>query len=381
MLRLARHLTRRVIALHHDPALHDVLATLRWVDHMLGCRSGVRTWSAARRLLVTWSHADQVYRCCQRAGVAPGQLYQWLSPTGAVSPELFDRDQQYHADNAHPARVQPVSFVLDSLAYALAPYLGAVMTQALQMQMTDLAFPQVDDQPVPDLLLLDTGATRPGQLPTFLGGDRSRTLAHLLLDDSAAALAPAAYLAQVTSALDRLTTTPEAEDAWLVVAAVLGDRAPDEPIREHLTTVVRGTDLAAVVQRVPTVGRLAVRVICQHARSLPADIHGQVRTALVAIAQQHATPSYRAAGDTISDTAGDGDSRATLLQAAQHLALSGASVAEVLDQFVSIVIDLCTVWPAFARWCRPIIERVWDEVPPDQAARLAQLVLYLRACV
>ncbi len=379
MLRLTRLLTHKFLSMQQGDELHDFLAVLQWISFMLGRRSDVRAWPVGRRMLVVWSHAHYVYRVCRHARVAPGQLRTWFSPGDAISPELFDQNEEYRTDNAHPSRVDPTTFILDGLAYALDNAAVLVCTDALRGRITDLAFPRVADQPFPYLLLLDVGSQRPSGIPSFLGGDRSTRLAPLLLDERAAELDPQIYQAQVTTALDQLADTPDDETGWAVLDAVVGDREPVTTIKEQVATVVRQTDFVALLQRNTPVALLALRVAGQQVAYLPEDVRQHLRDTLVRSARVLAAQPRH---DTRGAHGGDEqpiDARRVVLQAVHNLALGSGNPDEVFDQFVDILMQMSMAWPEFAQLCRPMIERLGQALPVEQAHHFLRLILYLRA--
>ncbi len=379
MLHLTRRLTHKFLSKQQGDDLHDFLAVLQWISFMIGRRSDVRAWPAGRRMLVVWSHAHHIYRVCHNAGVAPGQLRTWFSPADAISPELFVQNEEYRTDNAHPSRVDSTTFILDGLAYALDNAAVPVCTDALRRRITDLAFPHVADQPFPYLLLLDVGSQRPSEIPSFLGGDRSTRLAPLLLDERAAELNPQIYQAQVTTALDQLADTPENEAAWAVLDVVVGDREPVTPIKEQVAMVVRQTDFVALLQRNTPVALLALRVTGQQMPYLPEDVRQHLRDSLVRTAGVLAAqPRHNPSG---ADDGGEQaiDARRVVLQAAHTMALGSGNPDEVFDQFVDILMQMSMAWPEFAQWCRPIIERLGQALPVEQAHHFLRLILYLRA--
>jgi hypothetical protein len=380
---LVRRLVRALLGTMDGDAMTDFLAVLRWVDHTLGRRHEVRWWPPAQRLAVTWSHAHHLCRVYAAAGIAPGQL-DTLFDVGdeQVSPELFERNPQYWSDSAHPLRVRPATLVLDGVAYGLT---GAetLLTPELHAHLAAIAFPYTDDQPFPNVVLLDALTGMPSGLPSFVGGDRGTTLTPLLQHDTSV-LAAASLAQHVEAMCDRIMQDAHDIQAWAVLFAILHDRQPPAPVVEQVARVIHRTDfVGAVTNSAAADGLFILQTAALQAPYLPHAAQQHLRDALVPIARFLAAQGMRSEPSIQIETAHQEedapDPRASMLQVVQTLSLTCTTGGEAVQLFSTMLIDIVGVWPDLARRCRPIVTRLWAELPTDQAHHLWPLVLYIRA--
>lgn len=383
IIRLARRLCWRLLHGINTGHIMEYLTVVQWLDQSLGLRGEVRQWTVVRRLTSVWSAGDQIYRSIMRAGAQPGALASWFQDDLAViSPELFDRQPAYHLDDARPGHVQALTLILDGLVYATDHAQKDVFTPDLQAGFARMAFPEVNGQPFPHVHLINIPLTKASDFPSFLGGDRSYALQTLLAQDAATIVSRDSLTKSIEIACSRIMENSADIDAWSLIFGILGNRPADPETTSRVSTAIHGTDFGTLLAHDLENGLLTLQIAAHQVAHVSADTRHYLRDTLIRVAAslnsaQSAQRLARVPGRHADDA--QFDVRAILLQVAQTLALGQAISSQAVEQFATMVTDMLALCPQMAAWCEPIIQRLWESLPIEQAQALWPLVLYLRA--
>jgi hypothetical protein len=382
--RLARRVCRHALSAEAKGELDAFVAVLKWTSDEFELWNDTQGWSHTVRLAMVWAHTHRLISILISRGV-PLQPITSIVASGdqRISVRIFRREPEYNHDIANPRHVSPTAFVLAGLSYAIGTRGEHFLWGDLREILKNAAFPtpEIEGIRLPDLqLLLDSSQAQDG-LCSFLGGDRGEKLSPLLGTD-ARCLSRASLKNIAEMALNALAKKEDGVGPWIQLSAVLGDLPPYEDLIDGLKNGIRQTSFVEIFAKDIMEGTYAISAASLQASNIHDDeVCGHLKDQLQKIAVLLAG---RSSGETASDApTSEKQIRRkacfALLDSALKTAVVTGSDEKAVQEFVDIVTQLAQTWPEIVPDIAPIVQRLWEDLPPAYAQSVATLHVLCRS--
>jgi len=349
------------------------LALANWISHRLAHWDQFRRLPTPMQITLCWAHSERVFR----SFVAAGAPSDWIQKTfeGAerrLHSDIFRPREGFWRDLAHPRRVDSLIFALSGIAYGLGEDLARLMRSRISQEVSEMATVSSEGLTVPALplfLMRDLGENSAG---SFLGADFRDSIAPGLSDAGQNAIAtykPVEVAQHAIEAVKESVVSP----AWLQIYATFSDLPPSNefPLRELFEEV----DLESVIRSDVRLGQAAMQTVCSQLIHIEDEqVWKSVRDRVVAIS---------ALVHELDRTGIDDEDRSNLLsglvESAFLLATAAPEERSPAEEFAWILGQMIFEASDLAEVVRPIVFRLWNELPAVEAIRLQQFLTRLRA--
>lgn len=382
--RLARRVITGLLNAEGEQEFEAFLAILKWVNDEFNHRPDMRIWPSHIRLAMVWAHAHRLFSIFSSLGAPVLRLRDTFNQMRQRIPfETFDRVPGYWFDVSHPRQVSRVPFLLGGLSYSLGEEAAEFLEKGLRDLVTALAFHEMDGKwvPVPPLLRDVTQARN--SLGSFLGGDRGERLSSLLGAEDTGEFT--CYSPQVL-AEQAVSTLAEASDefsAWLLLHAILGDLPPREDLADRFKVTIRQTDFAGLFKKNPGLGCIAIETSSLQVINVGDEyLRSHLKDQLVKIAQLFAgleSDDVDCSTASADDFGKPRDMCLVLIESALNISIAAQPPEDVIAEFATLLTQLVNAWQSMISVCRPIVQRLYEELPIAQAQQFSTLLVRLRA--
>ncbi len=381
-----RRLTTWVVAMllgrEGRAELDAFFALLGWFDREYVRRPDAHDWAPQVRLALVWAHAQRIFSILVATGASAPRLTQALGqPSPYLSDEVLKRARVDWFDIAHPKRAgaAPMSFVLAGLSYALGEQADEFVAHAFKA-LAVLDAPEADDTPddapLAALLVLDP-AQAENRLGSFLGMPILDAFPSLRSPDAGNALTQESLHDLVVVAIRVLEQREDDVQAWATLHIILGDLPPYADIADRLRAILRALPLAELVARDEGAGIAALRVACLQAIHGDTAVRDHLRDQLVRIAGRWAADAANL--QTADQTEVIRIRGVALFTEAIHLCGTSASTSDIVNSLIDLLTALVEAWADLGPIFRPLVERLYEELPASESSRVVPLLVTLRA--
>ncbi|MBB4637517.1 hypothetical protein [Longimicrobium terrae] len=372
--RLARRVALRLLSSANEPEIEAFLALLQWTEQRIREDRTARAWNPAGQLAATWLHAGALFRSFTAAGLKAEWLRQAFDQRGSrLNRGLFERDEDYSLDIAHPSRAQRLLLLMTGLDYAFE---GTLLSQDTKLQdaASESAFYLGVPERRPRLEFLQDTALAKNALRSFLGRNRGAAISALTGLDLSGLASAGALRRFAEETVEKLQAGKD--EGWAQLWVVSRDLPIHEDLQQKVRDAVLKTDFAKYIRQDRDHGRMAlVAAANQSAGWGSAEVSEHLEAALLGIAAHFA--GIEGGGDgldaeleVISDL---------LLDVALRVAWQQESVVRVAEKFAQLASRIVDAWPYLAGEWAFAAERLWAELPIECARPLASLVVHIRA--
>jgi len=382
--RLVGRICTRLFHVKGKRTLEAFLALLKWTNDEFALWNETHVWSHPVRLAMVWAHTHRLFSTLVSGGIPSGRIKHIVSKADQRIPvQIFRRELEYRLDIANPRHVNRIRFLLAGLSYALGERAEHFLSGDSRKALAREAFPTPETEGIrlPNLqLLMDSSQARDG-LGSFLGGDQGDKLLPLLGKD-ALCLSRASLKSVVEMAIDKLTKKEGESVPWIQLSAVLSDLPPYEGVVDRLNNGIKQTDFVDIFQKDIRVGTYAFSVASLQASNIRDDklcrhLQGQLLRIAKLLADRHLDKSHSNAA--LLGTALHRKACSILLDAALNISVASRSDETAVREFVEIVTQMVNTWPEIVPVIAPIVQRLWEELPPAYAQPLAILHVLCRS--
>jgi len=384
---LFRRLARRtVVRLFNDAGKQDFrafLAILKWVNEEFGYWSEARGWPANMKLAMVWSHAHRLMTAFVSIGVPTDWLQKTFDRPGQRIPrEAFERDPDLWLDVANPRQINHAAFLFSGLASALGDEAEEVLDERTGSALAAEAFWRLSGKLFPALPLLKDVTQARNSLFSFLGSDRGQIMSSLFGAEAGGLFARSSLHDAVSVALDTLEKSGNDSRAWTQLHAVLGELPIYEDMADHLKTVLCGSSFVGLFEEDLQKGILALQLASSQAVNLADEnLRCHVRSKLLEVARLLAGRELRERNRAAAEPDGGVEQHeaiSLLLESALNLSVAARPSANVYAEFSGILTQLWDAWPVMVAVCRPMIQRLCEEIPVSYAQHFWPLFLQIR---
>lgn len=372
--RLARRIALRLLSSANELDIEAFLALLHWTEQRIREDRTARAWNPAGQLAATWLHAGALFRSFTAAGMKAEWLRQVFDQRESrLNRSLFERDEEYSLDIAHPSRAQRLSLLMTGLDYAFEGTLVAQDTKLHDAASESAFYPDVPERR-PRLEFLQDAALAKNALCSFLGRDRGAAISALTGSDLSNLVSAGALRRFAEETVEGLQTGKD--EGWAQLYVVSRDLPIHQDLQDKVRAAVLATDFAAYIRHDRDHGRMALVVAAnQSAGWGSAEVGEHLEKALLGIAAYFAGGGGEGGGtdaevEVISDL---------LLDVALRVAWQQGEVVRVAEKFAQLASRIVNTWPYLAGEWAFAAERLWAELPIDCARPLARLAVHIRA--
>lgn len=382
--RLARRVITRLLSTKGEQEFEAFLAILKWVNDEFNHQPDMRICSPHIRLAMVWAHAHRLFSIFSSLGAPVLRLRDTFNQMRQRIPlETFERVPDYWFDITHPRQVSRVTFLLGGLFYSFGEEAAGFLEKGLQDLFTREAFHEMDGKWVPVAPLLRDLTQARNSLGSFLGGDRGERLSSLLRTEDASDFARLSLQGLAEQAVDTLTEASDEFSAWLLLHAVLGDLPPREDLAYRLKTTMRETDFVGLFEKDAGLGYIAIQTASLQVINLGDEhLRDHLKDQLVKIAQLFAglEAGEVDCGTVSADDFGESrDVFLLLIESALNISIAAQPPQDVIAEFAALLAQLVRAWQSMIPVCRPIVQRLYEELPIAQAQQFSTLLVRLRA--
>lgn len=377
--RLARRVIRNL--LESDKHEFDAyFSVLNWTNTDFNLWPDTRDIHAHIRLLLVWAHAHRIFAIFKSIGAPVDWLEGVFKPYQPITSDLFERDQSLFYDVANPKQLSRPRLVVSGFQYCL----GEVASNYLDETTKDLflkeVFTEIGGKPGPHLTLIRDFSQATNALGSFLGGSFVSVLNSILGENVSSIFGHDALQLLVKLAIDKLMGESSDFVSWSHLHAVLDGLPPYGNLVEQLKLLFSKVEFARLSEEDPMLGILALQSASLQEPYLDDEnLHSKLRDEVVNIAS---VLSNRDLGDGTKNqeqTTSDGVQQhfhGLLLDSALNLSITSD---QPFREFAALITRLIDFNPSMIPLTRYMVQRLYDELPINQAKNLSSLLVRLRA--
>jgi tetratricopeptide (TPR) repeat protein len=381
--RLARLVVMNLLSTEVAEEFEAFLAILRWANDEFNHWPNMRIWPPHIRLAMVWAHAHRLFTIFSSLGAPASWLQDTFSQMGQRIPfETFERDPDYWFDIAHPRQVSRVTLLLGGLSYSLGEDVTGFVDKGLRDLFAGQASTELEGIRLPVLPLLRDPTQVPNSLASFLGGDRGEKLSALLGVEDAGALTRSSLQALAEQMVDKLAEASDEFWIWSLLNAVLGDSPPYDNLVDRLKSIILQTDFVSLFEKNADLGYIALQTASLQVINLGDEyLRSYLKDQLVKIAQLFADLETGEVGRGTESADGfeSGDMCRLLIESVLNISIAVQLPQDVIAEFADLLTQLVGVWHSMIPVCRPIVQRLCEELPIAQGQQFWPLLVRLRA--
>jgi hypothetical protein len=359
-----------------------LLTVLQWVDNDFRFWSETSNWLPQIRLAMAWAHAHKLFSIFSSMGIS----YSWLQEvfreqaSQRLTREMFDRDLETWHDIAHPRHVNSLTFLINALEYSLGEKDLHFLSEEQTKFLSEKLFVEKDGHPIPVISIWRDVSLMPNSLGTFLNGSK---VEKSIVPPDAELLTGESVKQQAIGVVKKLGENYRNASLWYHLYAILGDLPPYEDLSSELKEALGSVNYANLFEANPSLGLFAIQFASMQLLNLKDDeLRSHLHGALLEITELLPTVGLEGIdlGNTSSEKAQKArEIQALLLEVGLNIALSSESQENVAAIFSDISRQIIETWPAMRDIAGYIIQRLYEELPIDQAQQVVKLLTWLRA--
>ncbi len=376
--RLARRVITSFFSAKGIADFEAFLAVLKWVNEEFGRRQDFRSFSPHIRLALIWSHTHQLFSILISTGAPTTWFKEAFGQIGQqIRGEVFERDPDYWFDIAHPRRVNRETFFLEGLSYSLGEATTGFIEKKLRGLFTKEFLTEMAGRQFPFQSLLRDPAQARNSLGSFLGDDYRKGLSLLLDDKDQGQFMWPSFRELAEQAVNKLTEASDELLAWVQIYAVFGDLPPYEDLMDQLKVIMCQTDFVNLFEKDLNCGKFAI-----HAASLQVinlddeDLRYHLKDQLVNIAKFLTAQKSSKLNCIAAD---ERELFLVLVESALNISIAAQLPQDVISEFADLLRQLVETWDSMMPECRPMVQRLCEELPISQAQKFWPLLVRLRA--
>lgn len=380
--RLARKLVRRLISKEGIKEINAFIAALKWTNEEFGYWPSVRKLPPHTRLALVWSHTHRVYSCFEAANAPVDWIKDMFTSADRKMPhEIFERSSDYWFDIAHPRFIDHANLLIGGLFYSIGNEASKLIDERITALISEIAFQSYEGVRVPSLPLLRYVITASNSLNSFLGGDYGVKLSSLLAMPEASMIRDESLKTTVEQAVKSLGDDKYNTNLWAQLYAIVGEVPLFEGIGDKINQLIINTDIVAFYEKDWRGSLFAIQLAGQQIiKTKDKTLSDYLKGQITKLAEHLAEDSRNAAIRTESDAGSlPKDIGGLLLEAALNISIREESSDSVMSEFVRILTELINAWQPMIGVCKPIVQRLCEELPVSQAKQFWPLLIKLRA--
>jgi hypothetical protein len=343
-------------------------------------------WPAHIKLAMVWAHAHRLLSSFLVGDVPASWLQKLFSDakTHKIPADIFHRDVKYWLDVVHPQRIDYLSFTLKGLSYSLQNKAEECLDQELKNLLVEEAFPETDGVRMPALALLRNSIQAQNGVSSFLGKDTGEVLSVLIDPQLASAFGHSSFEGVLQQLANDLTRTDiNIATTWMLFANLTQDLPLGADLAAQVKSAICGTDF---VKRFGA--NLEISGMTIHAASLlqmqmgDEEVYSHLEKQIIGLASAMVRQSAneRTAYSALLEPSDSAPSAlVSLLDSMMNVAVSNPRRQDPVIEFADLLTQLVETLPSFPAMLRPIIQRLYEELPIPQSERFARLLVRCRA--
>jgi hypothetical protein len=384
---LYHRLARRVaMSLLNSEGLEDFDAFLilfKWIFEEFGHWPDAQRWPIPLRLAIIWAHSHRLFTIFNSVGLPAAEIFDVFEERWHKLPcEIFKRDPVYWHDISHPRHVNREGFLLTGLVYAFGDKIESIIDNKLQDLISPLVTLHINDTDMPAFGLLKDTMLAQNTLNSFLALARGEALFSFFGKESSKGFERKELLSLAKQAIDRLSNSIDQPSDWAIIHAIVGDFPLPENLSKRLIQVLQKTNFVSLIEKDPLAGGIAIQMASSQSINFKNEnLCNYIKDQLIGIAKLFAgkppddstnNPKVEIFNDTKTICM-------ILLESALNLAQTAQSKGSIPEEFGNIIKPIVEAWRLAVYEYRPIIERLCEELPSNEARDLWPTLIRLRA--
>lgn len=378
--RLAKRVFRNLVEID-DSEFNAYLSILNWIKADFNLWSDTKVMPSHIRLLLVWAHGHCVYSVFKSLGAPADWLARVFEPFyQPVTSDLFDRDLSQIYDVANPKQANRPRLVLSAIQYCLGENANDFIESGTKELIQNIAFTEIDGITGPDLSLIRDYTQATNALGSFLGESVEDVLTPIFEDDVSNFFSRENLKSLVESSIDKLIEENDSFSSWTQFHAVLDGLPPYKDIVDREILLFCDVDFMQLTEENIMLGILAIHTASLQEPYLDnAGLHTKMRDDIVNVASAISTidlgEEANHHGKEIEESI-EQRIHGLLLDSAVNLSISSNQPVEDFEALITRMID---VNPSMIPGANFMVQRLYDELPINQAKKLSTLLLRLRA--
>lgn len=333
------------------------------------------------RLFLVWAHSHRIFTIFKSLGAPNDWLESVFKPLyQPITPDLFERDLSLFYDVANPKQANRPRFVLSGFQYCLREKTNDYLDEMSKELFLKEVFTEIGGKPGPHLSLIRDLSQATNALGSFLGETFVGVIKPIVGEELSNLFRQDNLKLLVIQAIDKLIENNNDFSSWSHLHAVLSGLPPYENIIDPLRSLFSHCQFAQLAEKHTMLGMIALQTASLQEPYLgDKNLHSILREEIVKVASVLAVKDL-SAEETYQKQENDTDFeqhiQGLLLDSALNLSVASDQSAEDFGELIARMID---VYPSMIPVSRYMVERLYGELPINQAKTLSSLLVRLRA--
>jgi len=378
--RLARRIIRNLLKTD-DSEFDAFFSVLSWINNDFNLWPETRIMPKHIRLFLVWAHSHRIFTIFKSLGAPDDWLESvFKSQYQPITSDLFERDLSLYCDVANPKQVNRPSFVLSGFQYCLGEKTNDYLDETSKALFLKEVFTEIDGKSGPHLSLIRDLSRASNVLESFLGESFVLMLKPILGDELSNQFRQDNFELLVNQAIDRLIENNDDFLSWSHLHGVLGGLPPYENLVNRQIKLFSQCQFAHLIEEDMNLGILAIHTASIQVPHLDNDnLRSKLQSEIINIASvlakkdimQKPKDEQHSTNESVEQQIYE-----ILLDSALNLSITSN---HAIGDFGVIINKLIDINPSMIPVIRYMVQRLYDELPINQAKNLSSILVRLRA--